>query len=149
MSYLAMPSILDISSSATIAASASPAVLVLPDVNQQINCNYDAMTGIVTVLQSATYTFEFQFLASSVLGGRLNFYAEADTGSGFVAVPRSARTDSVQILSNKLIAFGATRYFQQGTRLRSYVFGSGFTLGANTPAGSPVECPAARIMMSN
>lgn len=144
-----MPSVLDISSSSTIAASATPAVIILPDINQSLNANFDPATGVITIMQSATYSFEFQFLCSSLLGGRFSFYAEADTGSGFVVVPRSTRTEVVQILASKLITFGATRYFREGTRLRCYVFGTGYTLSAMTPTNAPTECPAARMMMSN
>lgn len=149
MSYLAMPAVLDISSSATINATATPAVLILPDTNQNTNVSYDPVTGIVTILQSDNYNFDFQFLASSLLSGRFSYYAEIDTGGGFAVVPRSCRTDVVQILTSKLITFGAVRYLRKGTRVRFYIFGTGYTLSALTPTNSPTECPAARIMMSN
>lgn len=149
MSYLAMPAVLDISGSATINASATPAVLILPDVNQNANCSYDPATGIITILQSDNYTVEFQFLCTSLLGGRFSYYAEVDTGSGFAFVPRSCRTEVVQILTAKLITFGAVRYLRAGSRVRFNTFGTGFTLSAMTPTNSPTECPAARIMMSN
>lgn len=149
MSYLAMPTVLDISSSATINATATPTVLILPDVNQNANAAYDPATGIITILQSDNYTAEFQFLCSSLLGGRFSYYAEVDTGSGFVVVARSGRTEVVQVLANKLIAFGAMRYLRKGTRVRFFTFGTGYTLSAMTPPNSPTECPAARIMLSN
>lgn len=149
MSYLALPVSLDISQSTNIAANATPQILMLPDVNQVMNCAYDTATGIITLQQNGTYTFEFQFLATSLLGGRLNFYAEADTGSGFVVRPKSCRTRNVTGLQTDLVAFGATAFFRQGTRLRAYIFGNGFTLAANTPTNSPTECPAARITMTN
>ena len=149
MSYLAMPAVLDISSSATINATPNPAVLVLPDINQNANASYDAATGIITILQSDNYTVEFQFLCTSLLGGRFSYYAEVDTGAGFTFVPRSCRTEVVQILTAKLITFGAVRYLRKGDRVRFYTFGTGYTLSAMTPANSPTECPAARIMMSN
>lgn len=149
MSYLAMPAVLDLSNSATINASATPVVLIFPDVNQNVNSSYDPATGIITVMQSGNYTFEFQFLCSSLLGGRFSFYAEADTGAGFAVIPKSCRTEAVQILANKLITFGATRYFRKGTRLQGYIFGTGYTLSALTPTNSPTECPGARLMMSN
>ena len=149
MSYLAMPAVLDVSSSATINATAAPSVLILPDVNQSTNASYDTATGIITILQSDNYTFEFQFLCSSLLGGRFSFYAEVDTGAGFATVSRSCRTENVQILTSKLIAFGVARYLRAGTRVRCYTFGAGFTLSAMTPANSPTECPAARMTMAN
>lgn len=149
MSYLAMPTVLDISSSANISASAMPSVLILPDVNQNANASYDPATGVITILQSGNYAAEFQFLCSSLLGGRFSYYAEIDAGSGFVVVPRSCRTEAVQILANKLITFGAVRYLRKGDRVRFNVFGTGYTLSAMTPPNSPTECPAARIMISN
>jgi len=149
MSYLAMPAVLDVSSSATINASATPSLLILPDVNQSANTSYNAATGVITILQSDNYTVEFQFLCSSLLGGRFSYYAEIDTGAGFAVVPRSCRTEVVQILASKLITFGAVRYLRKGNRVRFYTFGTGFTLSAMTPTNSPTECPAARIMMSN
>lgn len=149
MSYLAMPTVLDVSSSATINASATPVVLIMPDVNQSTNANYDPATGIITVMQSDNYSFDFQFLCSSALGGRFSYYAEVDTGAGFAFVPRSCRTEVVQILTSKLITFGAVRYLREGTKVRFYTFGTGYTLSAMTPTNSPTECPAARIMMSN
>lgn len=148
MSYLAMPAVLDVSTSVTINASATPQQLVLPDVNQNTNVSYDPLTGIVTILQSDNYQFDFQFLATSLLSGRFSYYAEIDTGAGFATVPRSCRTDVVQILTSKLITFGAIRYLRKGTRVRFFIFGTGYTLSAMTPANSPTECPAARIMMS-
>lgn len=149
MSYLALPVSLDINQTANIAANATPQVLALPNIAQIMNCGYDPATGIVTLQQNGTYTFEFQFLATSLLGGRLSFYAEVDTGGGFVPRPNSARTRNVTGLQTDLVAFGATVYFAQGTRVRCYLFGTGYTLASNTPTNSPVACPAARITMTN
>lgn len=151
MSYLAMPVALDVvDTSATINPPGSPAPLVVPTINQVLNCGYDNTTGVVTLLQSCTYTFEFQFLSSSLLGGRMNFFAEADTGSGFQTIMNSGRTDFAQILTNKMINFGATRYFAQGTKLRCNVYGSGFTLNTfSLPGVVGVVCPAIRITMTN
>lgn len=144
-----MPAVLDISSSATINSNANPAVLILPDVNQSANASYDPATGIITILQSDNYTVEFQFLCSSLLGGRFSYYAEVDTGAGFSFVAKSCRTEIVQVLASKLITFGAVRYLRKGDRIRFYTFGTGYTLSPMTPTNSPTECPAARIMMSN
>lgn len=149
MSYLAMPAVLDISTSSTINASATPSALILADVNQNANCSYDPATGIITILQSDNYTLEFQFLCTSLLGGRFSYYAEIDMGAGFAVVPRSCRTEVVQVLASKLITFGAVRYLRKGNRVRFYTFGTGYTLSAMTPTNSPTECPGARMMMSN
>lgn len=149
MSYLAMPVVLDISSSATIAASATPQLLTLPDTNQSINADYNSATGVITIKQAGTYFFSFQFMVTSLLSGRISYYPEVDTGAGFATIPKSCRTDVVQILTSKLISFGASRYFKEGDRLRGYIFGTGYTLQAITPVNSPVECPAVRILMSS
>lgn len=150
MSHLNIPAVLDISSSATINANANPQTLILPDVNQKQNCDYDPLTGIITFQQNGNYRFDVQFLATSLLAGRLNFHAELDPGTGtFAAIPKSVRTLNVTGLSINLVAFGVSAYFRQGQRIRGMLYGTTFTLASNTPANAPTECPAARITMSN
>jgi len=112
---------------------------------------YDNTTGEYTFSYGGSYTLNLSLNATpSGLNRILYFYAEENTGSGWVIRRYSARYRRLPVLSDEQTVFTASVYMAAGTKTRHYVWCNTATVTLDsvdldgTVAGT-VTAPAIRV----
>lgn len=114
---------------------------------------YDSSTGIYTFTNGGTYSLVVQLNGTPSAANKLvYFYAEEDTGSGFVIRRYSARYQRLTTSSSEQTIFAASIHMSPGIKTRHYVWAdSTVTLDSTdlpgTTAGT-VTVPAIRVSWS-
>jgi len=112
---------------------------------------YDSSTGVYTFTNGGVYSLNLTMNPISTASNKnMYFYAEENTGSGWVVKRYSARTTLLKNTTQEQRVFTALVYFAAGTQTRHYVWGESATITLNsvdlpgTPAGT-ITVPALRV----
>ena len=112
---------------------------------------YDSSTGIYTFTNGGTYSLTITLNAvASAANKTIYFYAEVNTGSGWVIRRYSARSRLLATTTEEQSLFSASINFAVGEQTRHYIWSSSATITLNstdvpgTTAGT-VTIPALRV----
>ena len=112
---------------------------------------YDSSTGIYTFTNGGTYSLTITLNAvASAANKTIYFYAEVNTGSGWVIRRYSARSRLLATTTEEQSLFSASINFAVGEQTRHYIWASSATITLNstdvpgTTAGT-VTIPALRV----
>lgn len=115
--------------------------------------SYDPLNGEVFISTSGSFGFTILLNAIRPLISRnIYFYAEEDTGSGWVVSKYTGRTLRLPDAQETELIVTANRYYRKGSKLRFYIWGdSGVRLvSTNLPGTTPgtVVQPACRLLIA-
>jgi len=132
-----------------IALPTTPTVHKATTVVTQSGVTYDTSTGIYTFTNGGVYTFHIALNATpSAANKRIFFYAEENTGSGWVIKQYSGRVQELTNSIEEQVTFDSTVYFPPGMQTRHYIWADAtVTLNSiNVPGTTPgtVIIPAFR-----
>lgn len=112
---------------------------------------YDSATGIYTFTNGGTYSLTITLNASASAANKtIYFYAEENTGSGWIIRRYSARSRLLATTTEEQSLFNASINFAAGTQTRHNIWASSATITLNstdvpgTTAGT-VTIPALRV----
>lgn len=131
----------------------TPTVLIPTTTNRVTGITYDNTTGIYTFVNGGAYSLIIQLNGiPSAANKNVYFYAEENTGSGWVIRRYSARVQRLTTSSSEQVVFSAAIYFDAGTQTRHFVWAdASVTLNSTdlpgTTAGT-VTVPAIRVSWS-
>lgn len=115
---------------------------------------YDSSTGEIVFTNGGSYSFNLLLNAkTSATNKQVYFYAEEDTGSGWVPKQYSARQFTIDKSTTEQRVFVSSNRFAAGSKLRLYLWASANTVTLvtedlpGTPAGT-VTLPAIRMMFA-
>lgn len=114
---------------------------------------YDNTTGVIEILNSASYGISMQFNAQPSASNKyVYFYVEEDSGNGWEIKRYSARKLELPNAQETELLINADRYYKIGTKLRFYIWGDAtITLKSTdlpgTTAGT-VTLPAYRFLIA-
>lgn len=131
----------------------TPTVALFPSIINQQNVNYNAGTGVVTILAPGAYTIFVSVNCFNSVTTTLFYGAEANVGSGFTAVTLSGRQQNVNLNIQGQITFSVTSVFQANHQFRVYMWASNGTATFNTTTltslpGGALMVPAKRMSIS-
>ena len=114
---------------------------------------YDSSTGILTILNSASYAVSITFNAiPSASNKKIYFYAEVDVGNGWQILQYSAKQLELINQQETQLVITAAKYFPKNSKIRFYIWGDAtITLKtSDLPGTTPgtVTLPAYRYQMA-
>lgn len=136
-----------------IALPTTPTLLKPVDTVTSEGITYDSSTGVYTFTNGGTYSLVVQLNGTPSAANKvIYFYAEEDSGSGFVIRRYSARYQRLTTSSAEQTVFAASIHMVPGVKTRHYVWADAtVTLNSTdlpgTTAGT-VTVPAIRVSWS-
>jgi hypothetical protein len=134
-----------------IALPLTPTVIMPVTTVASNGITYDSATGIYTFTNGGTYSLTITLNAvASAANKTIYFYAEVNTGSGWVIRRYSARSSLLATTTKEQSLFSASINFAVGEQTRHYIWASSSTVTLNstdvpgTTAGT-VTIPALRV----
>ena len=110
--------------SASVVLPTTPIIFKPPTTAYAEGFTYDSSTGVITILQSGSYAISITFNAEpSASNKNVYFYAEEDSGAGWVIGRYTARALHLPNAAQTQVVIAAARYWAVGTKLRFYVWG--------------------------
>lgn len=147
------PSIELVDDVASVVLPTTPTVFVVPTIVYNDGFSYNTTTGVMTTTVSSSYSLDIKFNAQpSASNKNIYFYAEEDTGSGWVIDKYSARKLELINQTETEVVISVSHYYPMGTKIRYYIWGDAtITLKTSnlpgTTAGT-VVVPAFKLQMA-
>ena len=112
-----------ITTTASVTLPTTPTVLKPVTTVSNNGITYDSSTGIYTFTNGGSYSFHLAVNATpSAANKKVYFYAEEDTGGGFVIRRYSARAQELTNSYEEQLVFDGSIHMAPGTKTRHYVW---------------------------
>jgi len=112
-----------LNTTSSIVLPTTPTVIVAPTINYSNGIQYNTTTGVFTFTNGGVYTFHSTVNATpSAANKSVYFYAEEDTGSGWVIKRYSARIQELTNAYEEQLTFDSTIYAVPGMKTRHFIW---------------------------
>jgi hypothetical protein len=152
-SVIQYPSLELLSTETSITLPTTPTVFKATTIAVANSFSFDTNTGIVTVSASGTYSVDLKINAQpTVVNNFVYFYAEINTGSGWVIDRYSARKLLMPSFAEIELLHSVSKFLPAGAQFRHYIWGDATTnlKTTNLPGttAGTVTVPAYKLQMS-